>query len=88
MRDPLSINYFDAVFNLFTSFGYFDDYSDNEKVIRSIHQMLKAEGILVLDFMNSEKAISTLVLNEIKNEDGIEFSINRNYDGKHIYKNI
>ena len=88
MRDQLSINHFDAVFNLFTSFGYFDDYSDNEKVIRSIHQMLKAEGLLVLDFMNSEKAISSLVFNEIKNEDGIEFSINRNYDGKHIYKNI
>lgn len=88
MREELSVDHFDVVFNLFTSFGYFDDYSDNEKVILSIHRMLKTKGILVLDFMNSEKTISNLVLNEVKKEEGIEYSITRNYDGKHIFKNI
>ena len=33
MRNSFTKNTFDVVFNLFTSFGYFDNKSDNEKVI-------------------------------------------------------
>ena len=32
---------FDAIFNLFTSFGYFDDPNDNKRVFDSIHLQLK-----------------------------------------------
>ena len=88
MRENLLPNSFDVVFNLFTSFGYFDDIIDNEKVIQSISKMLKANGILVIDFMNSEKSISNLVLEEIKNVDEIDYKIKRKYDGHHIFKNI
>jgi 2-polyprenyl-3-methyl-5-hydroxy-6-metoxy-1,4-benzoquinol methylase len=88
MREVIPNHLFQVIFNLFTSFGYFDEFSDNEKVIRSIHSMLIPNGTLVLDFMNSEKTISNLISDEVKIEDGIEFNITRNYDGNHIYKHI
>lgn len=79
---------FDAIFNLFTSFGYFDSVDANEKVIQSIHQMLNKEGILVIDFMNASKVIQNLVPKEVKNIEGITFNIARSYDGQHIFKTI
>ncbi len=88
MRESIENQSFEIIFNLFTSFGYFDDYSDNEKVILAIHSMLQPNGRLVLDFMNSEKVIQNLVTQESKIEDGITFDISRNYDGNHIFKNI
>jgi 2-polyprenyl-3-methyl-5-hydroxy-6-metoxy-1,4-benzoquinol methylase len=88
MRQVIDGEKFDAIFNLFTSFGYFDSIEDNLDVIRSIHTMLIKNGYLVIDFMNAEKVISNLVLTEVKTVDGITFNIERKYDGKHIFKNI
>ncbi|MFZ9586728.1 MAG: class I SAM-dependent methyltransferase [Crocinitomicaceae bacterium] len=88
MREILQDTYFDVVFNLFTSFGYFDDESENQQVCSSIAHMLKPEGLLVIDFMNATKVISRLVTEEVKTIDGIEFRISRHSDEKHIYKNI
>ncbi|MFZ9612912.1 MAG: class I SAM-dependent methyltransferase [Crocinitomicaceae bacterium] len=88
MREILQDTYFDVVFNLFTSFGYFDDESENQQVCSSIAHMLKPEGLLVIDFMNATKVISRLVPEEVKTIDGIEFRISRHSDEKHIYKNI
>lgn len=87
MREPLNEK-FDHIFNLFTSFGYFDDISDNERVIRAIHQMLKDKGLVIIDFMNAARVIERLVPHEIKTEEGISFNIDRHTDGKHIYKRI
>lgn len=88
MREVISGKSFDAVFNLFTSFGYFDEVSDNTKVLNSIHKMLLPNGVLILDFMNSTKSISKLIKEEVKTEDNVEYKITREYDGKHIFKNI
>jgi 2-polyprenyl-3-methyl-5-hydroxy-6-metoxy-1,4-benzoquinol methylase len=88
MRDSNGENCFDAVFNLFTSFGYFDSTHDNEKVIESVHNSLKQNGILVLDFMNTQRIIDTLVASETKEISGIQFDISRHYDGNHIFKTI
>lgn len=88
MREVIESTSFGAIFNLFTSFGYFDETSDNKKVLKSIHQMLEIEGILVLDFMNAKRVIDNLVLEESKTIDGITFNISRRYDGNHIFKQI
>jgi SAM-dependent methyltransferase len=88
MREVYRREQLDAVFNLFTSFGYFDSQSDNLKVLTSISEMLKEDGVLVIDFMNAEKVINKLVAEEVKSLEGIEFHINRTYDGAHIFKNI
>ena len=52
---------FEVVLNLFTSFGYFDDDTDNFKVIQTIKSSLKQNGIGVIDFMNSPVVIENLI---------------------------
>lgn len=46
-------NQFDRVLSLFTSFGYFEQDSDNIKVIQQMSSSLKVGGILYLDFLNA-----------------------------------
>jgi SAM-dependent methyltransferase len=88
MRETLPNVEFDAVLNLFTSFGYFDDYSDNLKVLNSIAAMLKPGGTFLIDFMNPTKVQNNLVDKETKHLDGITFNLTRSViDGK-IVKNI
>lgn len=87
MRDALPKNY-DVVLNLFTSFGYFDDLSDNLKVFQSVKKSLNKSGLFVIDFMNANKVISKLVASEVKTEEGIDFHISRKYTGTHIIKSI
>jgi len=53
MREPYTAKRFDYVFNLFTSFGYFDTMSDNLRVLRSIYHTLKPGGIAVIDYLNA-----------------------------------
>ena len=88
MRDIIPNEQFDGVFNLFTSFGYFDSIAENQKAVDSIAKMLKPNGILVIDFMNARQVVSSLVESETKSVDGITFNIERNFDGTHIFKNI
>ena len=57
MREVYRSNYFDYTVNLFTSFGYFDDVSDNQKAMDAMAKNLKKDGILVVDFMNAKKLV-------------------------------
>lgn len=44
MRNSINADPMDAVFNLFTSFGYFDHESDDRKVFHSVYNALKPGG--------------------------------------------
>lgn len=44
MRDFQLNARFDAIVNLFTSFGYFDDAEQDQKVLHNAHRHLKADG--------------------------------------------
>ena len=88
MREPIQSKRFDAVFNLFTSFGYFSSKHENEKVCQAMAQMLNSGGKLVIDFMNAQKVIQNLVPSELKKVQDIEFDIKRRYSGTHIIKQI
>ncbi|KAB1071933.1 class I SAM-dependent methyltransferase [Tamlana haliotis] len=79
---------FDAVFNLFTSFGYFEDDADNLKTIEAIKSNLNEFGFGVIDFMNSEFVIDNLVPKETKTVDGIEFHLKRFVEEGYIIKDI
>ncbi|RPI14810.1 MAG: class I SAM-dependent methyltransferase [Ignavibacteriae bacterium] len=70
MREIKHVNEFELVVNLFSSFGYFKDDNENEQVIRSISKALKPAGYFVIDFLNREKLINTLVPYDIKRTDG------------------
>lgn len=87
MRESLQDSY-DVVFNLFTSFGYFEQLSDNLKVLQSISAALPIEGILVLDFMNSEKVIADLKRRQEIQKGNIRFSIQRTVSNGRIVKTI
>ena len=88
MREVIKNESFNLILNLFTSFGYFDSNKENEKVLHSIHSMLKNNGIIVIDFMNAIRVTENLVESEVKTVDGLVFNIHRKYDGSYIYKNI
>ncbi len=88
MRLPFRINYFDFIFNFFTSFGYFKKEADNLKMLQSIYKGLKPGGKLVVDFMNAEKSINNLVVKQEINKQGIEFYIRREVTEGKIRKHI
>lgn len=88
MREVYKEEQFDYIFNLFTSFGYFESQEDNMQMLQSVRKMLKPGGKVIIDFMNVNKVIQNLVSEEIKSLSGIDFKINRSFDGIHIKKNI
>ena len=79
---------FDAVFNLFTSFGYFDQDEANLQTIKAIKANLNENGFGVIDFMNSEYVVENLVESDIKIVDGIEFHQKRSLENGYIIKTI
>ncbi len=87
MRKPLE-NKYNSVFNLFTSFGYFEADSEDITVLESMKVGLKKDGYLVLDFLNVEKLKTSLVAKEIKTIDGITFNIQREIKDGFILKHI
>ncbi len=88
MREVIENENFNVIFNLFTSFGYFEDEADNFAVLRAIHEMLLVDGILVIDFMNTTKTLNSLVSEEVKVQDNIVFNLKREFDGRFIKKYI
>lgn len=79
---------FDAVFNLFTSFGYFENEEDNLNTLKAIKQNLKDDGLAVIDFMNTNYVINNLIPKEIKTVEDIDFHISRYVDKGYITKEI
>jgi SAM-dependent methyltransferase len=87
MSKPYS-KQFDAVFNLFTSFGYFENKDDNLNTIKAIKTNLKDNGVGVIDFMNVNFVINNLVTENIKTVEGIDFHLNRYVEESYIVKDI
>jgi SAM-dependent methyltransferase len=87
MRLPFD-DKFDAIFNLFTSFGYFENDDDNLKTLIAMKESLSEYGFGVIDFMNVNQVIANLIPEEVKTVDGIDFHIKRYYIDDHIYKEI
>jgi SAM-dependent methyltransferase len=88
MRLLFRTNYFDYVFNFFTSFGYFDTTREHDDAIRTFAAALNPGGVLVIDYLNVHFVEDHLVHHEIKNISGTSFEINRWDDDNHFYKKI
>ena len=88
MREVYRENYFDCIFNLFTSFGYFNDPEDNLKVLNSVVKGLVPHGCFVLDFLNCHKLRKELIPSETKTVEGIQFHIERTLKDHTITKHI
>ena len=79
---------FDGIFNLFTSFGYFNDDKTNIKILKNIKSGLKPNGIAVIDFMNVVTVKKRIVPKETITKNNIEFNITRYIRDNKIIKNI
>ena len=54
MRDFCRPDTFDAMLNLFTSFGYFDAQRDDRRTLENAYRSLRKGGRLILDLMSKE----------------------------------
>ena len=87
MRQPLN-NQYDAIFNLFTSFGYFEEDKEDLLILENIKNGLNKGGFFVFDFLNADFVKATLVAEETKIIDNITFHITREIKDGFILKNI
>ncbi len=87
MRYPLSEK-FDAIYNLFTSFGYFNSTNENLKVLNAISKMLHSHGKFVIDFMNSKKVVTQMKPEEKIIKNNIQFDIHKKLEDGQIIKTI
>ncbi len=83
---------FDAVFNLFTSFGYFSSVEDNKKVMKEVRENLNREGLFCIDFLNADFVQKNLVPKEeamrVMEGRDILFKIERKIENGIIVKDI
>jgi SAM-dependent methyltransferase len=77
MREKIPNQSFNYIFNLFTSFGYFENEDDNLRVLTSIKSYLEPQGKVIIDFMNATNVVNNLVASETIIKQGITFSIER-----------
>lgn len=63
---PFKDNFFDGIFNIYTSFGYFEDDSKNLEVLKECCRVLKNKGFLLIDLINKD-----WVLNNMRERDWI-----------------
>jgi len=87
MRNPAP-RLFDAIVNLFTTFGYFIDDQENENIIYSAAKMLKSDGILFLDYLNPTYVESSLIPSESGVYEDLYYQITRKIEQNMVYKTI
>lgn len=66
MRKISFKNEFDAVINLFSSFGYFPQEKENLKVLKVINKSLKPRGKFLLDLLNKDRFFKQLPISKLK----------------------
>ncbi|MFO0323191.1 MAG: methyltransferase domain-containing protein [Bacteroidota bacterium] len=88
MRKLFRANYFDVVFNLFTSFGYFEKKEDDVNVFKSIEKALKSNGLFVFDFLNENFIKNNLNQSDTIISEGIIFQISKRIENNTVIKSI
>jgi len=88
MRRTFRRGAFDVVFNLFSSFGYFETEKEHVDALASHAAALRSGGRLVLDYMNSDYIAACMKEQEIKVVEGTEFHISRFLEREYVVKSI
>jgi cyclopropane fatty-acyl-phospholipid synthase-like methyltransferase len=88
MRKLFRTNYFDVVFNVFTSFGYFEKREDDLHVFDSVQKSLKSNGLFVFDYLNAEYVKNIIIASDSKIIDGITFNISKTIENNTVVKSI
>ncbi|MBI1321511.1 MAG: methyltransferase domain-containing protein [Candidatus Hydrogenedens sp.] len=71
MRALPFVGAFDAVANFFTSFGYFQDESENRAVLESLARALKPGGRFFMDYLNPDHLKNSLVPESEREHEGL-----------------
>jgi cyclopropane fatty-acyl-phospholipid synthase-like methyltransferase len=88
MRRLFRIGYYDAVFNLFTSFGYFEQPHQNELVVQAAAKSLHKGGYFLLDYFNAVKAVKDLHAETKIERCNITFTIHKRVENGFIIKDV
>ncbi|HBB81405.1 MAG TPA: SAM-dependent methyltransferase, partial [Cryomorphaceae bacterium] len=88
MLETLSVDSCDWIFNLFTSFGYFENDDMHQSAITNMSNSLRPGGKLVLDYMNSAKIALNLVPENSVQTELAHYSITRILEEDTIVKSI
>lgn len=73
MREFARAEAFDAVFNLYTSFGYFERPEDDDRVLRNCHDSLGPGGVLVVSLVGKEELARDFEKRTWDERDGVFF---------------
>ena len=64
MREIPFQSHFDAIVNMYSSFGYLESEAEDLKVLESAAKALKPRGRLLLDMLNREWAVANYIQND------------------------
>jgi len=74
---------FDAIVNLYTSFGYFEDMEEDRQVVKNVHSSLRAGGPFLIEMMGKEVLARIFVERGWREEEGVitleERKVTRNW---------
>lgn len=79
---------FDAVVNLFTSFGYFERDEEQLKVLREIWRMLKPGGQFIIDYLNPAHVVRHLVPHSTREDRDCLIDERRRIEDGYVKKDI
>jgi len=85
---PLASGSMDAVVQFFTSFGYFEDRSEDRRVLEEVRRVLRPGGTFLMDFLNAEKVRRELVPRDEKTIGGLRVRQRRWLEGDAVVKRI
>lgn len=88
MREVPLDDTFDAVVNLFTSFGYFEDDAENVRVLREIKRLLKPGGSFIIDYLNPQYIADHLVPESERTDGSVLIRERRRIENGFVKKQI
>lgn len=88
MRNPVERESFDGIVNLFTAFGYFEDWADHQKAVDAMVAAVKPGGFVVQDFLNPSYVASGLIPSDERKIGNTLISQRRWIDEGRILKEI
>ena len=88
MREIPNSGFYRTIVSLFTSFGYFENDHENERVLQSVHCALSGNGAFLLDTLNREHVLANLVPADEQELDDKQIRIRRTItdDGLRVEK--
>ncbi|MDA0686270.1 MAG: class I SAM-dependent methyltransferase [Bacteroidetes bacterium] len=88
MRDAYSGLKWKAAFNLFTSFGYFQNRKTDALVLQHIYEQLEPGAWFVQDYLNAASVLPSLPLKEVIERPSLEFHCHKFLEKGVIVKDI